>query len=430
MDKALAAKIRIAQFAGGAQQKGLMRTLSSLIVFISSSFIVSSTVAGCGGAPATGSSTSPTVPPVTTISKTPIAQSTLYPRVIRLAHQNALVNGAAANGWLIANAGSVFESTNNGQTWSDIGAVPLAPNSARLCCATLFEMPQTVGSLAAGTLLYAVSACVGPTAADPCTDPQSKPAITLYTSVNQGQSWTYVAAVESGAAGSSTGGLWEPEFEIASDGALVMFWSDETDPCCSQKLAQTRTYDGVTWQAPANTVASAVYSDRPGMARVSELPDGAYFMTYEVCGPANNCAAFSRTSADGWNFGAATSLGNRITSTAGQYFEHAPANFWANTGGNGELLVVGQVLVESSGATSAQNGQLIFVNSGVDGSGIWSTMEAPVAVTDSLQNPYSSCPNYSSALLPSADGTSLLEMASDFNGSGNCQTYYAISALN
>ena len=406
-----------------------MRRFIFLSILVSTSFALSSIATGCASAP-TSASPAPTVPPVTSISKTPIAQSTLYPRVIRLTHQNSLVNGTAANGWLIANAGPVFESTNDGQTWSDIGTVPLAPNSARLCCATLFEMPQTVGTFAAGTLLYAVSACIGPTAADPCTDPQSKPAITLYTSVNQGQSWTYQAALVSGAAGSSTGGLWEPEFEIASDGALVMFWSDETDPCCSQKLAQARTYDGVTWQAPTNTVASAVYSDRPGMARVSKLPDGSFFMTYEVCGPADKCAAFSRTSTDGWNWGTVTSLGSKITSATDQYFEHAPANFWANTSANGELLVVGQVLVESGGATSAQNGELIFVNSGMDGSGVWSTMAAPVPVTDSFTNPYSSCPNYSSALLPSADGTSLLEMASDFNTSGNCQTYYGISALN
>ena len=406
-----------------------MHRFTFLMIFILSSLLLSSIAAGCGGASAS-TSTSPTVPPGTSISKTPIAQSTLYPRVIRLAHQNSLANGTAANGWLIANAGPVFESTNNGQTWSDIGSVPLAPNSVKLCCATLFEMPQTVGAFAAGTLLYAVSACIGPTAADPCTDPQSKPAITLSTSVNQGQSWTYQTTIVAGAAGSSTGGLWEPEFEVANDGALVMFWSDETDPCCSQKLAQTRTYDGVTWQTATNTVASAVFSDRPGMARVSKLPDGSFFMTYEICGPADNCAAFSRTSADGWNFGAATSLGNKITSATGQYFEHAPANFWADTGAYGELLVVGQVLVESNGATSAQNGELIFVNSGADGSGSWSTITAPVPVTDSFTNPYSSCPNYSSALLPSADGTSLLEMASDFNAGGNCQTYYGISALN
>jgi len=70
----------------------------------------------------------------------------------------------------------------------------------------------------------------------------------------------------------SSHGLWEPEFPIADDGAPAMFWSDETDPCCSQKLAQIRTYDDLDWQNESNTVASTIQSDRPGMAVVTKLP--------------------------------------------------------------------------------------------------------------------------------------------------------------
>jgi hypothetical protein len=38
------------------------------------------------------------------------------------------------------------------------------------------------------------------------------------------------------------------------------------------------------------------------------------------------------------------------------------------------------------------------------------------------------CPNYSSPLLPSADGTRLLEIASDWDGDV-CKPYYATGAI-
>ena len=153
---------------------------------------------------------------------------------------------------------------------------------------TLFEMPQTLGVLAAGTLLYANTYFVG-----------SQKAIEIYISTDAGSTWSYLRTP---IITSNSSGLWEPEFEIASDGALVMFWSDETDSCYSQKLAQMRTYDGTSWQNRQNTVASPIQADRPGMAVVTKLPGGTYFMTYEDCGPAA-CTVYYRISTAGWNWG-------------------------------------------------------------------------------------------------------------------------------
>ncbi len=92
-------------------------------------------------------------------------------------------------------------------------------------------MPQQVGSLAAGRLISSASYFAGGT-----------PAIEIYASTDQGHTWSYQSTPVIGGDGSH--GLWEPEFEVANDGTLVMFWSDETDACCSQKLAQIRTYNG------------------------------------------------------------------------------------------------------------------------------------------------------------------------------------------
>lgn len=336
---------------------------------------------------------------------------TLYPRLVRLAHGSPSVNGQI----VASTNGNIFLSTDQGASWTFRGTVPIASGSTERCCGTLYEMPQTVGSLQSGTLLFAASYFSG-----------STPAIEVYTSTDQGRTWNFSATPAMG--GDVNHGLWEPQFSVANDGALVMFWSDESDPCCSQKLAQVRTYDGTTWRDPSNTVATAVQADRPGMAVVTKLPSGVFFMSYEMCGP-SACAVFYRTSTDGWNYGSPASTGTKVQTTTGQYFAHAPTNVWSPSvlSSNGAILMVGQVLFESNGAVSGANGKVLFANLSSGGSGVWYTIAAPVKVPTAYDN---YCPNYSSALLPATDGSSILEFASDYNSSNQCVTYFASGAWN
>jgi len=223
-------------------------------------------------------------------------------------------------------------------------------------------------------------------------------------------------------------GFWEPQFTVANDGALVMFWSDETDSCCSQKISQIRTYNGTTWQDRGNAVASNTQADRPGMAVVSKLGSGTFFMSYEICGP-GNCNVYSRTSKDGWNFGTPSNLGTLVQTTSGQYFKHSPTNAWSPSvlSSNGAILLVGQQLFDSTGAVDPNGGSVLFANQSSDGSGQWYTIAAPVAVSNPTNN---YCPNYSTALLPAADGSSIMELASSPNGSGQCVSYYASESWN
>jgi hypothetical protein len=321
--------------------------------------------------------------------------STLYPRVVRLEHGPANTYGR-----LVASTnGIIFQSNDNGASWNLLGPVPTAAGSTERCCATLYELPQQVGSLAAGTLISAASYFSGGT-----------PAVEVYVSTNQGVSWTYHSTPV--LAGDGSHGLWEPEFSVASDGALVMFWSDETDPCCSQKLAQIRTYNGSTWQDRTDTVRSAIPGDRPGMITVSKLPNGHYFMSYELCGPAA-CTVFSRTSTDGWNYGDPANMGTKVQTAAGQYLEHAPLNKWSPSvlSSNGAILLVGQVMYESNGSVSASNGKVLFVNTNLDGSGNWYTIAAPVQVPGAYDN------------------SSILELASDYLN-GGCIVYFASEPWN
>ena len=352
--------------------------------------------------------------------------STLYPRLIRLEHARHGLNGS-----ILAKTGNkLFRSTDDGVTFAPFATVPtttdrsadepppqLAPATPVLtadterCCSTIFELPRKIGKLRAGTLLYAASMFAGTT-----------PAIDLFTSEDDGLHWKLLS--QPMRAGDKKHGLWEPAFAIAHDGSLVLFVSDETDPCCSQKLVQTRSRDGRTWSAKTDTVAGANPQERPGMAIVSELPGGRFFMTYEVCGPTAHCQVFFRNSRDGWNFGDPANLGTRIVSTAGQYFSHAPTNLFLPR--TGQLLVIGQMLYEADGSISPQNGSVALLAPSNDGSGPWQSITAPVQVPSAYDN---YCPNYSSALLPVRGGAALLEVASDYDRPRHCTSYFATTAL-
>jgi hypothetical protein len=355
-----------------------------------------------------------------------LSTSASYPRVVRLSYGSSSVNGqiiASINDWVPGSStdlnGKIFVSTDGGNTFTYRATVPTISGSIEKCCATLFELPKTVGTFPAGTLLFAATYYHK-------SDPYV--AIEVYASTDQGASWHYVTTPVSGGNVNGGGGLWEPAFEIANDGELVMFWSDESDSCCSQKIAQIRSSDVIYWGDQTNTVASRAHADRPGMATVTKLPNGLFFMSYEICGPAG-CTVYSRTSTDGWNFGDSTDVGTRVATASGQYFEHAPTNVWAPQENllHGEILLIGQVMLESNNQVSAQNGETIFA-SWVTDNGIspWITIQSPIQVPDARDN---SCPNYSSALLPSLDGRSVLELASDYNNTGQCETYFATGGI-
>lgn len=350
---------------------------------------------------------------------TQLPGSTLYPRLIRLHH----APGPLKNSILAKTGNKLFRSLDEGRTFTYLTTVPTAnleagsptpdpaaPDKER-CCSTIYELPRKLGHLKAGTLLYSASFFSG-----------GIPAIEIYTSTDHGQSWRYLSTpIKSG---DEHHGLWEPEFTIAKDGSLIMFFSDETDPCCSQKLVYMRTRDLTTWSGRQDTVASASHADRPGMAIVTPLPHHTWFMSYEICGPAAHCQVYARTSADGLHFGSAADFGTKLVTTGGQYFAHAPANLFDPA--SHRLLLVGQVLFEADGTVSPQNGRILFTiafsPSLPPGFGPWNTTPAPVEVPTAYDN---FCPNYSSALLSTANG--LLELASDFDAAHHCTSYFAFA---
>ncbi|GIH20262.1 RICIN domain-containing protein [Rugosimonospora africana] len=364
----------------------------------------------------------------------------MYPRVIRLAYSGS------ADGRLIASVSTndapgqpvdsaqFFESTDDGVSFHPLSAIsdPRAAGGRGSCCATLFELPQQVGAQPAGTLLFA-------TTADTAATPGRSPEIRVWASHDQAHTWAYLSSCAS-APGAPTGrGLWEPEFSVDSRGYLNCYFSDDarfvpgSHSGYDQAIAAaTSTDGGLTWGPEHNVVAipaTATASYRPGMPNVRRLPNGTYFMSYELCGSGipDSCEVRYRTSPDGWNWGTAATPGTVVESADGEHLFHAPTVAWTPQGGpNGRILMIGGLVKDAQGHIDySASGTTIFANT-ENGGGGWYRIPAPVTV--SFPNDPTPddivCDNYSSSLLPSTDGSTVLEVATKRQADGTCAPYF------
>ncbi|WP_443751306.1 hypothetical protein [Asticcacaulis solisilvae] len=341
----------------------------------------------------------------------------LYPRAVLIAHS------ATHNGDIVASASSfdggghqdIFVSRDSGRTFSLMGAVTDAAFTKGLCCGGLYELPSAVGALPAGTLLWA-----GSVGGDTSSAPME---IRIYASRDEGATWSYLSNCATGTVPRSGGGLWEPNFAIAGNGDLVCYYSDETRAGHSQILTEVTSHDGVTWSAPVDVVSSPTQADRPGMASVVKLASGSYLMSFEMCGPLN-CAAFTKTSPDGVNWSPTDGHGTAIALADGTTFWHTPTLTLAN----GQLLATGQILTKN-GTPVTGNGGTLFINRAGDGTGGWTSLPSPVAITMPSGTAGNYCQNYSSPLLALPDGRHVLQLASDFSGTV-CKTWFNVAPLN
>ena len=333
-----------------------------------------------------------------------------YPRVVRLSDGSLLASISGTDPADNSFTNLFYKSTDGGASFNYLSSIH-DPDGAGNCCSGLFVLPSDVGNYSAGTIFFAS-----------VEEPDSHTTkIKVYTGTN-GSDWNYDSTLATG--GSDGSGVWEPSFTIASDGALVVYWSDETDASNhSQKLREARNYGtGGSWQDYTDIVASTIQADRPGMVIVSKTPS-VYFMTFEHCGPAD-CEVHYKTSSDGWNWGNVSDVGTRIQTADGRFLKHTPYNIWSfdpkSSTGGGALLVVGQIVVDSNNQQTGDSGYVLFANTNADGSGSFYTISSPVTMDDARADV---CPNYSSPLLQSTDGESLLEFVTDYDN-GSCRGFY------
>ena len=387
----------------------------------------------CGGGGTGGESAGPRATPLNaSVERGTLLQTTwsAYPRLVRLEHQS----DASRNGRIVAslteNVNGVWQagfhaSGDDGASFQRIGALVDGAFGAGLCCGTLFEVPQAVGSIGAGTLLYAAS--VG---ADVAGGFMAQP---IFRSDDGGATFHRIDGANCGVApvrrapGRVGSGVWEPELLVAADGSLACIYSDETDSGMSQVLKLTATVDGVAWSAPQVIVAGPLSTDRPGMAVVRKLPSGRYAMSFENCSTARlDCSVRVKLSDDGLHWGALGTLGTRPQTAAGQYFRHAPTLAWTAMAGQprGVLALIGQIVsADSASVDVSATGRVVFVNDSGDGSGDWRMVPAPIGLA-SAPLVTNWCQNYSTPLLPSTDGARVLLMQTDSTADGGCSARF------
>lgn len=240
----------------------------------------------------------------------------------------------------------IFESLDSGLSWSDIGDVKdTHKNWGMRWEPHLYQLPQKIGDMPAGTLL-AAGLVLPYVIADSCE-------IDLYMSTDEGRNWTYVSTVAVGKKPDpGNDPVWEP-FLMVADNKLYCFYSDERDPDTrySQKLVHQSTTDGVHWSNVVDDVA--ISGERPGMVVVTQMPNGNYLMIYEIIANTNGGVYYKISSnIESWN-----------ASNKGTYLDGGTSPY--------AVTMNGSVILSSAG-----NGNL-YTNDN-NGEGSWKQISSPV----------------------------------------------------
>lgn len=281
----------------------------------------------------------------------------------------------------------VYRSVDQGKTWDIISYVTdelTGVNSE--WNPHLFELEKPCGDYPAGTVVLA--AC----SIDAGHMVQSH--IRLYFSRDGGMTFDQGVIVAS--AGGLEEGVWEPFLLQLDDGRLVCYYSDDSDPKCSQKIVYKVSSDCVNWGNTVDVVATDVFKERPGMPVVTRLGDGSYFMVYEVVdkdGASGNPVCY-RTSKDALDWGDPKFIGEEIVNYDGSMaLGSAPYCAWTPVGGeNGTLIVSGTFMRKGYSSTGTD----YFLSN--DNGKSWMTIPhvIPYTVADHV--------GYSNAFIFSADG--------------------------
>lgn len=302
------------------------------------------------------------------------APGTQYGRVVQLRY------GRSARGTLLATAEKagldggvstlsfpIFASSDEGASWERISDVTTGVNKGMRWQPNLLELPRRVGKLDAGTVL-----CTG-LSIDLLTPVHF--ALKVFASTDGGRSWAFLSNIAQGSASSKDAHLqvWEPHLMLNRAGQLTAVYSDErARNQHSQMLVQQVSEDGgLTWGPVVRIVALPDQSQRPGMAVVSRLGSGDYFMTYELCCGAGN-PVYYKLSTDGIDWGNSSLPGTKLMSVDGVTPGASPYNVWSPNGGpNGTLVVSAEFQTPAS-----ERGSHFFVSH--DHARTWTRLVQPL----------------------------------------------------
>ena len=314
-------------------------------------------------------------------------QSITYARVVCLKH-----NGSN-NGTLLATCDQhvwvddeqvwpIYRSTNDGASWSFLTNVTDEQfGTNRKAQPMLYELPQDVGNLSAGTLLLAGNLV---------PDDESSSRIVIYKSTDLGATWEYLSTVDTGgpfdydrSPESTTTTIWEPFLYMDDYGHLICAFSDERqkEDGVLQALSLRYSSDGLNWSDEQNIVAIGNSNDRPGMVTVAKMDNGKYIATYEVVNrpsyDQNSSVVYCKFSDDGLNW-EESDLGTLVATSDGQCLGSSPYVVYTSTGGPNGMVIIGAKWVVNSSGDIQEGGQNLFVNYDY-GNGVWERL--PNAIT-------------------------------------------------
>ncbi len=306
----------------------------------------------------------------------------------------------------------IYRSLDEGKTWTLYSRVLDTKNHFGMRYQPqLFEVPEPVAGMPAGTILCAGSSIP--------TD-LSSTELLLFKSNDGGKSWQYLSPIVKGggagptipvsakatenfdAAGKVNDPVWEPFLALDKKGRLVCFYSDEREKKqgFNQLLAHKISDDGGrTWGKEVYDVAVPDKIKRPGMIVTARLPNGKYMMVYEVVGIEHN-PIYCRWSADGDNWGDPSDLKTRIVDSSNGFFlSGTPYLIWVPEGGsNGTLIVTAKGSVQQGRMT----GEGFMINTNL-GKGSWQFRHSVVKY-DALRH----CGGYSRSMLGLDGGKTIL----------------------
>ncbi|UVJ41241.1 RICIN domain-containing protein [Arthrobacter sp. CJ23] len=347
------------------------------------------------------------------------AAGTTYAKVV------TLKNNGSANGTQLATFDKlvltngvqtypIHRSTDNGATWTKISEVNPSidfPALTRTAQPFLFELPQQVGNLPAGTVL--LTGMVMP-------EDRSSSRLVVYKSLDKGVTWSYQSTIDSGGPAvydpsptSTTSTVWEPSLAIDGNGGLVAYFSDERQKANGvlQAVSYRRSTDGgLTWGALGNVSAPPNNSDRPGMITVTKMQDGRYLATFEVVNrpsqSQNTAPVYFKISPDGLNWSPEASIGTKVALKDGRGIGSSPFVKWVPTGGpKGMVIIASKWSLDTAG--NIDGGQNFYVNYNL-GDGPWERL--PHAVTyDASDTQGGSFTGFAQGFDTSVDGRTLYQ---------------------
>ena len=295
----------------------------------------------------------------------------LYARAVELNYSGAN-NGkmyATFERYNAARSFPIYESTNGGATWAKISDLTDQANGwGMVFQPQLYELPQQIGTMPAGTLICAGVSC-------PADYSQTK--IDMYKSNDLGRNWSFVGSIATGGAANSNGTadpVWEPFFLVANN-KLICYYSDETDPAHNQKIVHKTTTDGSSWSGVVNDVALGT-TLRPGMPTLAKMANGQYIMTYEIVNAAGTPTHYKiSANPESWN---PSNSGTKINNGGSPYIvalssgklvmnNHNSGNVYTNvTNGTGTWTTVSTPmgLAYSRGLVPLSNGELFIISGG------------------------------------------------------------------